>query len=42
MDDLTCPIIINLMHEVEEVVVRDFGTVRYLDGAGFYELEGES
>ncbi|GAA2041709.1 hypothetical protein GCM10009839_50270 [Catenulispora yoronensis] len=42
VDDLTCPIIINLMHEVEEVVVRDFGTVRYLDGAGFYELEGES
>ena len=39
VDDLTCPVIINLMHEVEEVVVRDFGTVRYLDGAGFYDLE---
>jgi hypothetical protein len=30
--------IVNLRHEVEEVVMRDFGTVRYLDGEGFYEL----
>ncbi|MGK5729551.1 ATP-grasp domain-containing protein [Streptomyces sp. URMC 124] len=40
VDDTTYPVIINLMHEVEEVVQRDMGTIRYLDGAGFYELEG--
>jgi biotin carboxylase len=38
VDDLTYPMIVNLRHEVEEVVMRDFGTVRYLDGEGFYEL----
>ena len=39
VDDLTYPMIVNLRHEVEEVVMRDFGTVRYLDGESFYELD---
>jgi hypothetical protein len=39
IDDTTYPVIINLMHEVEEVVLRDMGTIRYLDGMGFYELD---
>jgi len=38
VDDLTTPLIVNLMHPVEEVVDRDFGTFRYLDGPGFYEV----
>ena len=38
VDDMGCPIIVNLMHEVADVVIRDFGTFRYLDGAGFYDL----
>jgi ATP-grasp domain len=38
VDDCTYPVVINLMHEVQEVVMRDIGTIRYLDGAGFYEL----
>ena len=42
IDDMTCPMIINLCSPVEELVVRDFGTVGYLDGPAFYELEGQS
>jgi biotin carboxylase len=38
VDDLTTPLIVNLMHPVAEVVDRDFGTFRYLDGPGFYEV----
>lgn len=38
VNDLTYPLIVNLRHEVEETVLRDAGTVRYLDGEGFYEL----
>jgi biotin carboxylase len=38
VDDLSTPLIVNLMHPVEEVVDRDFGTFRYLDGPAFYEL----
>lgn len=26
------------MHEMEESVLRDAGTIRYLDGEGFYQL----
>ena len=37
VDDMTCPMIVNLAHPVEAVVDRDFGTVRYLDGPAFYE-----
>ncbi|MFF3345820.1 ATP-grasp domain-containing protein [Streptomyces sp. NPDC002779] len=39
VDDTTYPVIVNLMHEVEEIVHRDMGTIRYLDGVGFYEIE---
>ncbi len=38
VDDTTFPILVTLMHEVDEIVLRDLGTLRYLDGAGFYEL----
>lgn len=38
VDDLTYPMIVNLRHEIEEVVLRDAGTVRFLDGHGFYDL----
>jgi biotin carboxylase len=40
VDDTTYPIIVNFMHEVDEIIMRDLGTLRYLDGAGFYELAG--
>lgn len=39
IDDLSNAIMLTLHHDVEEVVLRDLNTVRYLDGAGFYELE---
>lgn len=38
IDDTTYPIIVTFMHEVDEIVMRDLGTMRYLDGANFYEL----
>lgn len=38
VDDTTYPVIINLMHEVEEILIRDMGTIRYLDGMGFYDI----
>lgn len=37
-DDLTYPIFVMLAHEVGEVLARDLWTLRYLDGASFYEL----
>jgi biotin carboxylase len=39
VDDLSNALMLTLQHDVEEVVLRDLNTVRYLDGAGFYELE---
>lgn len=39
IDDTTKSMAIGLAHPVEEVVNRDFNTVCYLDGPGFYELE---
>ncbi|MET8976573.1 ATP-grasp domain-containing protein [Streptomyces sp. NPDC004539] len=42
VDDTTYPAIINLMHAVEEVVLRDMETIRYLDGVGLYELDGSA
>ena len=39
IDDSSKAMAIGLAHPVEEVVVRDFNTVCYLDGPGFYELE---
>ncbi|MFD1149821.1 ATP-grasp domain-containing protein [Saccharothrix hoggarensis] len=38
VDDTTYPVIVTFMHEVDEIVQRDLGTLRYLDGVGFYEL----
>jgi biotin carboxylase len=38
VDDTTYPVIINLMHHTEAVLLRDMGTIRYLDGTGFYAL----
>ncbi|MEJ7705040.1 MAG: ATP-grasp domain-containing protein [Geodermatophilaceae bacterium] len=38
VDDLTYPVIVNLSHAVEDVVLRDLGTLRYLDGTGFYRV----
>lgn len=37
-DDLTYPMIVNLSHRAEETVLRDAGTLRYLDGPSFYDL----
>ncbi|SOJ57275.1 Dapdiamide A synthase [Mycobacterium simulans] len=38
IDDSTYPISLTLMHAVDEVLLRDLATLRYLDGEGFYEL----
>lgn len=42
VDDLSYPILINLMHPVEEVVLRDAETIRYVDGTDFYLVEEKS
>lgn len=42
INDLTYPMIVNLMHEVEAHVLRDAATLRYLDGPAFYELAASS
>lgn len=39
IDDTTFPVVVTFRHEVEEYVLRDLGTLRYLDGACCYELE---
>lgn len=41
VDDLGYPVIVTLLHELEEVVQRDLNTIRHLDGAAFYVLEEE-
>jgi biotin carboxylase len=38
VDNVTHPIMLTLMHDVHEVVVRDVATVHYIDGEGFYEI----
>jgi hypothetical protein len=40
VDDTTFPVVVTFMHEVEGIVMRDLGTLRYLDGAAFYEMAG--
>ncbi|MEU3002145.1 ATP-grasp domain-containing protein [Streptomyces sp. NPDC006995] len=40
VDDLTYPVIVTLLHELDEVVRRDLNTIRHLDGAGFYSVDG--
>ncbi|MFG2408004.1 ATP-grasp domain-containing protein [Streptomyces brevispora] len=42
VDDLTYPVIVTLLHELDEVVQRDLNTIRHLDGTGFYALDGAS
>ncbi|OAH10935.1 ATP-grasp domain-containing protein [Streptomyces jeddahensis] len=42
VDDLTYPVIVTLLHDLEEVVQRDLNTIRHLDGAAFYVLDGET
>ncbi|MEU3963315.1 ATP-grasp domain-containing protein [Streptomyces buecherae] len=39
VNDLTEPMTIGLAHPVAAVVERDFTTLSYLDGPGFYEVE---
>lgn len=41
IDDLTCPLIINLAGPVEDLVQRDFRTICYLDGPAFYDVDGD-
>ncbi|MFD1830231.1 MULTISPECIES: ATP-grasp domain-containing protein [Streptomyces] len=38
VDDFKIPLLVNLAHEVEEIVRRDHGTIRQLDGDGFYTI----
>jgi len=38
IDDTTYPMLILLKHRTEEVVLRDWGTLRYLDGYAFYKV----
>jgi biotin carboxylase len=40
-DDLNYVGFVRLFHEMQEVVMRDIGTIHYLDGEGMYELAGE-
>jgi biotin carboxylase len=39
VDDLTYPVVVTLLHDLEEVVQRDLNTIRHLDGAAFYGLD---
>ncbi|MFZ3475027.1 ATP-grasp domain-containing protein [Streptomyces sp. 4.24] len=38
VDDFKIPLLVELAHEVEAVVHRDRGTIRQLDGEGFYTI----
>jgi len=38
VDDMTAPLIVSLKHPVEEIVMRDMATLRYLDGPAFYKV----
>ncbi|NBM21025.1 ATP-grasp domain-containing protein [Streptomyces sp. GC420] len=39
VDDLTYPLLVELRHEVQDVVLRDLASVRRLDGERFYDVE---
>jgi biotin carboxylase len=39
VDDLTKPYLVDLFHEVQEVVLRDHLTIRQLDGEDFYDVD---
>ncbi|WP_344328915.1 ATP-grasp domain-containing protein [Streptomyces macrosporus] len=38
VDDITYPMVVVLLHESEETVLRDANTIRYLDGPSFYDV----
>ncbi len=38
VNDLTYPMLVHLLHEVEGVVTHDYMTARHLDGEGFYDV----
>ncbi|GAA3486476.1 MULTISPECIES: ATP-grasp domain-containing protein [Streptomyces] len=38
VNDFTYALLVELRHEVQETVLRDLATVRYLDGADFYDV----
>jgi biotin carboxylase len=42
VDDVTEPMAIGLAHPVQGIVERDFNTVCYLDGVGFYDMESDT
>jgi hypothetical protein len=39
VDDSSYPVAVTMAHGVDEILLRDLGTVRYLDGKGFYDME---
>jgi biotin carboxylase len=41
VDDSTYPVTVTLMHEVDDILLRDLWTLRYIDGEHFYELAGD-
>lgn len=42
VDDSTYPVTVTLMHEVDDILLRDLWTLRYIDGEHFYELKGDA
>ncbi|MFJ5946698.1 ATP-grasp domain-containing protein [Streptomyces noursei] len=38
VNDMTYPMLVHLLHEVEGTVTHDYMTARYLDGEGFYDV----
>ncbi|MGW7051070.1 ATP-grasp domain-containing protein [Streptomyces sp. NPDC054887] len=38
VNDLTYPLLVHLVHEVEGIVTHDYMTARHLDGEGFYDV----
>jgi biotin carboxylase len=40
VNDFTYPMLVHLLHPSEAVLLRDYATVRYLDGDGFYTIDG--
>ncbi|MEU6662616.1 ATP-grasp domain-containing protein [Streptomyces sp. NPDC046821] len=38
VNDITYPMLVHLLHEVEGVVTHDYMTARHLDGEGFYDV----
>ncbi|MBT2406349.1 MULTISPECIES: ATP-grasp domain-containing protein [unclassified Streptomyces] len=41
VNDMGYPLMVTLLHESEETVLRDANTIRYLDGPGFYALAAD-